>query len=402
MDSSGWDGPRPVRRDELVASRRLRALCFPGFVEEVGEEDLVASYTSPRRGGAHVICHQGMPVSQIDIHHSRVSIYGSHLRVASIGGVCTHPDYRRQGLAARLLQYCVRKLTAEGARLMLISGMRGLYARVGCVTAQDFEYVVLKPGQLRSPAGHLSLRPATEADVPICARLYHTEAVHFVRRVGEFTQHFCQLEEFPQAEDWVVEVGGLPLAYMFLSVPWECYHGGEAGVREVFEYAGSRVALAGGLAEVMARLELREMRLHVPWQDVDFLQLLRGQGVTGDPIPLIGHTMRVVNFPGLMADLRAYVKARLTASLRRGLRFEQEGFARGEASPQPCSGVEGDRCAIVQGRERLELDGAAMTRLVMGVPQAMQPDASIGSGSLGEIIPALFPLPSFLPGLNFR
>jgi hypothetical protein len=38
-----WDGPRLIRRDDLVASHRLRALCFPGFVEEVGDEDLLAS-----------------------------------------------------------------------------------------------------------------------------------------------------------------------------------------------------------------------------------------------------------------------------------------------------------------------------------------------------------------------
>jgi len=43
-----------------------------------------------------------------------------------------------------------------------------------------------------------------------------------------------------------------------------------------------------------------------------------------------------------------------------------------------------------------------MTRLVMGVPAGMLPDVAVGSGVLGEIIPALFPLPSFLPGLNYR
>jgi len=48
-----------------------------------------------------------------------------------------------------------------------------------------------------------------------------------------------------------------------------------------------------------------------------------------------------------------------------------------------------------------------MTRLVMGLPAEMASDAGkrsgvVGSGALGEIIPALFPLPSFLPGLNFR
>jgi hypothetical protein len=154
----------------------------------------------------------------------------------------------------------------------------------------------------------------------------------------------------------------------------------------VDEYAGSRVALVAALAEVMARLNLQELRLTVPWQDVDPLQLLREQGITGEHVPLPWHTMRLVNFPGLMSDLQPYVRARLTGSLRRGLRFEQEG----------------NRYAIVRGQERLELDGATMTRLVLGVPAEVAPSVPVASGALSEIIPALFPLPSFLPGLNYR
>jgi len=393
------DGPRLIQREELAASYRLAVLCFPGMARE---ENQSASYTPPRRGGTQVICHRGVPVSQISITHSRVNVCGSYLRVASIGDVCTHPDYRGQGLATRLLDYCIRKLTAEGARLMLISGTRRMYTRAGCVTAQEFEYIVLKPRQLRQRMDDLSLRPVTEADVSLCARLYHVEAVHFVRRVEEFAHRFCQRDEFPKAEDWIVEVGGHPVAYIFLSVPWEYRHEQDATVREVFEYAGSRVALTGALAEVMARLRLRELRLRVPWQDVDFIQLLRGQGVTGDHIPLAWHTMRIVDFPGLMSDLRPYVRARLTANLRRGLRFEQKELALSKASPEFCQRAEGDRYGIVRGRERLELDGTAMTRLVMGLPAEMALATPVGSGTLGEIIPALFPLPSFLPGLNSR
>jgi len=124
----------------------------------------------------------------------------------------------------------------------------------------------------------------------------------------------------------------------------------DCGVREVVEYAGSRTALVAGcthprLAQAVVhgcthpRSRLAEMRLLVPRQDVDLLQLLRAQGVTGEAMEITGHTMRVVNLPGLMSDLRSYVKGRLTEEQRRGLRFEQQG----------------DRCVIVRAQERLEL-----------------------------------------------
>jgi hypothetical protein len=303
----------------------------------------------------------------------------------------------------------VHKLVAEGARLMLISGVRNLYARVGCVAAQDFEYVRLTAGQLSTfPKGALdafgkvTIRPATAADASLCAGLYRAEPVHFVRRVEEFAEHFSHLEEYPRAQGRVVEIHMSPVAFLFLAVPWEYWHAPETGVRDVVEYAGSRVALARALAQVMAYSKLAELRLLVPRQDRDLLQLLAAQGVTGDATSLIGHTMSIVNFPGLMSDLRPYVKARLTEEQRRRLRFEQEE----------------DRCVIVRGQERLELDTAATTRLVMGSVYAdgpmsrcthRPPSAYIGPpavtgapGQLAEITSALFPLPSFLPGLNDR
>jgi GNAT superfamily N-acetyltransferase len=380
------DGPRQIRREELLASYRLAALCFPGEVMEPPEEELLARYKAPRRGGTYVICHEGRPVSQLGIFHSRICLYGSSVRIASIGGVCTHPDYRGWGLATRLLDHCIRVLTEEGAHLLLISGIRGLYERAGCVTAGLFEYFVLRPGQIPLRTGTFVARPATQADAALCARLYHQEAVHFERRVEDFVHHFRRKEEYLRAEDWIIEADGRPLAYLLTGLPWESLYSQDHAVREVHEYAGSRLALVAGLGIIMSRLSLRELRIHVPWQDSDTIQMLRGYGAVSTPIPLAEHTMRIVNLPGLMSGLRPYLVARLTESLRRGLRFEQEG----------------EFYAVMRGEERLELDGAAMTRLIMGVPREVAPQTGTGQGMLSEILSALFPLPSFLPGLNYR
>jgi hypothetical protein len=213
--------------------------------------------------------------------------------------------------------------------------------------------------------------------------------VHFVRRIEEFAKHFSHLEEYPRAEDWVVEILEQPVAFLFLGVPREYWHAPETGVREVVEYAGSRIALARGLAQVMAQSKLAQLRLLVPRQDKDLLQLLAALGATGDATSLTGHTMSIVNFPGLMSDLRPYVKARLAQEQRRGLRFMQHG----------------EHCAIVRGQERLELDTTAITSLVMGPQYSPAVAAALPTTvgrPLAEITSALFPLPSFLPGLNFR
>ncbi|MCX7683254.1 MAG: GNAT family N-acetyltransferase [Anaerolineae bacterium] len=381
-----WEGPRLVKREELLAAHRLAALCFPEDLLEAPEEELLAAYKPPRKGGLYVICHNGSPVSELGVYHSRLSLYGSYIRIASIGGVCTHPDYRGQGLATRLLEHAIRALTEEGAHLLLISGIRDLYERAGCVTAGVFEYFTLKPDQLPAQEERFTVRPATPDDAPLCARLYHQEAVHFERPVEDFVHHFRRAEEYLRAEDWIIETNGRPQAYLFTGLPWEALFLQDHTVREVREYAGSRLALVAGLGILISRLGLRELRFLVPWQEVDLIQMLRGYGVASAAIPLLEHTMRVVNLPGLMTGLNAYIAARLTEKLRRGLRFEQNG----------------ERYVLVRGRERLALDGKAMTRLIMGVPPEMATGVDTGQGTLAEIVAALFPLPSFLPGLNYR
>jgi predicted N-acetyltransferase YhbS len=396
----GFETPRVMRREDIPAVYRLHALCFPHHARFADEEVIgpaVASYEPPERGGVHMLCCDGEPISKVGVFHGRVSLCGVHLDVASIGDVATHPDYQRRGLATRLLAHCKSRLTEEGARLMLVSGMGELYTRAGCVTAQDHALFTLKTGQA-GPGGEedgIQVHRLAATDLPACAQIYHAEPVHFVRDLEAFTQHpfFAQQEPFLHAEDWVIQSDGRPVAYLFLTVPWEHWPRRDTGVRDVFEYAGSRVALVQSLPQVMAHLGLKELRLLVPWQDVDLFWLLRQWAAAPIGLPLVGHTMRVVNFPGLMADLEGYVRARVPARQRRGLRFEQEE----------------ERYAIARGEERIELDGGEMTRLVMGLPAEMvsgsvaaSGTASSSAGPLSRIVSALFPLPSFVPGLNYR
>ncbi len=108
---------------------------------------------------------------------------------------------------------------------------------------------------------------------------------------------------------------------------------------------------------------------------------------------LEGHTLRIINFPNFMKDLSPILKSRLDAKLLRGLRFEQSGPLLG--------GLGDDRYTIRRGSERLELDGATMTCLVMGTVDKNSYSIP-ASGALAEVISALFPLPSFLPGLNYH
>ena len=392
---SQFDGPRLMRAQELIASDELAHICFGG-TELVDKEEAPASYIPPRRGGIYILADQGRLVSRIGVTHFHLQMYAATIQVASIGGVCTHPDYRGQGLASHLLDYCTQKLAQEGARLMLISGTRGLYTRLGNVPHGLYHCFSIKPGEFTgqrpSPAG-LALRRLTGDDALTVSRLYQAEPVHFIRKISDFSETLQDPSRntFAHADPWLVERSGHALAYLFLGTPWG--QALEVPNRHVSEYAGSRLALVDALQALLAAGNLQEIYWPVAWQDVELVQMFQDCGLTGRLSSLDGQTLRIVNFPGLMKDLRPILQARLGKALLRGLRFMQSG---------PLLGGSGsDRYAIVRGGERLDLDGAAMTRLVMGDAGSQAQPIRL-SGALAEIIPAIFPLPSFLFGLNYR
>ena len=395
MLSARFDGPRLIRREELIASIRLFRICFGGpEIEDEGQ--VLSSYVSPRRGGTYAIIHEGQPVSQIGIFHDQIKVYDGTIRAGSIGGVCTHPDYRRQGLASHLLEHCTQQLVKERARLMLISGDEGIYMRAGSVFQGKYVNFSIKSGQSnqwRSTPADLVLRLASSADALLCSQLYQAEPVHFVRRSSDFS---AALQEpmrntYVHADPWIIERAGQAVAYVFLGFNWGDRP--DLGIRHVGDYAGSRVALVDAIPMLMNATNIHSLIWPVPWQDIELIQLLQDSGYEGTMASYEGHTWRIINFPGFIQDLRPFLRARLATNLLRGLRFEQRGPL--------LSGTGTDRYTITGGSDRLDLDGAAMTQLVMGNAD-QQAEAIVAPGVLAEVISALFPLPSFLPGLNYH
>jgi predicted N-acetyltransferase YhbS len=392
---SQFDDPRLLRREEAVDSERLSRICFGGS-EIDNEEEILANFVRPRRGGWYVIAHQGKPVSQIAIFHDQLKMYDGTLQVGSIGGVCTHPEYRKLGLASRLMEHCTGQLVHEGAQLMLISGDEGVYMRLGNVFQGKYMYFSIQPRESnRTIRTDLVIRRAIPADALICSQLYQAESVHFVRQKSDFLRAIQDpmRNRYVHLDQWILERSGQAVAYLFLGALWGTPL--EASIRHVGEHAGSRSALADALDLIVTGGELKELSWPVAWQDIEMIQLLQDHGYSGNMTHLDGATYRIINFSGLMKDLRPVLQARLDKNLLRGLRFEQSGPLLG--------GIGNDRYAITRGAERFELDGAQMTRIVMGSTDVEAASIPVpASGALREVISALFPLPSFLPGLNYH
>jgi hypothetical protein len=226
----------------------------------------------------------------------------------------------------------------------------------------------------------------------LCSQLYQAEPVHFVRKKSDFMPALDDQvrNNYISTDAWIIERSGQAVAYLLLGVPWTLSP--DLGVRHVGEYAGSRSALVEAIPFIVATSNLQNVSWPVAWQDTELIQCLENRDYSGNMTNLDGHTLRIVDFPNFMKDLRPILEARLDSRLLRGLRFEQSGSL--------LSGKGEDRYAIIRESDRLELDGAAMTKLIMGDAHAQA--AIHGAGAVAEVISALFPLPSFLPGLNYH
>jgi predicted N-acetyltransferase YhbS len=366
------DGPRPPRPDETDDLEDLAALCF-GFPRPASRS---RRRRAPRRSlGGRVIVADGRPIAHVHIVYNRLSIYGALVKIASFGGVCTHPDYRGRGLASQLLAYCLREVRDAGAALVLISGTRGLYRRTGAVPAGPVWHANVQAEALRRPRRSVSVRRAEHCDWPAIASLHHAEPVRFLR-TGEFFSRLLPPDS--HRDIWLAEMDGKPLAYLCLSHMWGIPD--RDRVRALGEYAGARAAVLAALPLLLRAAELGGIRLSVPQFDQELTYLLRAQGHQLRAGTMPDHTIRLVNLPGLMKALRPYLRAHLSASELRRLECEQadDTFRFALSDHRAEMGV--------SEAGRLLFDGKRIPRI---------------SGDLHRALSLLTPIPIPLPGLNY-
>jgi hypothetical protein len=265
-------------------------------------------------------------------------------------------------------------MTRAGAKLLIVSGDRGLYRRSHCVPAGRLFEAQMRLEELKEEVTGLTVRRVSADDWPRLALLHQAESVRLLRS-AEFFLQLCLRWDCSRPRVWLIESGGEPAAYLMLS---------RRGFREpgisrlaLSEYAGARAALLEGLPAVLRDAGVEAVRLRVLGHDREFLHLLRQRGFDMKPAHLFG-THRLVDLPGLMRNLRPYLAARLLRRELRQLSFHQEG----------------ETCVISHGSVSAELKLSQATALVLGGPSAPQLPGALG-GTLSKIFPLPFPMPGF-------
>ncbi len=159
----------------------MRQQCLDGYIDNSSYD-----WSNSRVGvvGDTVVSHFGVFDFAIRLAPGPVGMRGKPgqtdnpevvLRLACIGAVATHQDYRGHGYMARVASSCVDDLETSGYDLSLLFGIRNFYHRFGYVRAWaeptwEVHWKQLAPG--RTPSRELVIEPF-EGPVDLLAASYN-------------------------------------------------------------------------------------------------------------------------------------------------------------------------------------------------------------------------------------
>jgi GNAT superfamily N-acetyltransferase len=338
--------------------------------------------------GLRVVAGPEGPVAHVGMVVRDAVLLGARIRVACIGAVCTDPGHRGRGFASALMADARRQARESGASLMLISGGRGLYHRLGYVNVGRFDRYQLGAGELHG-AGNpgITLTEYREEDLPALAALHQTEPVRFLRSATDWRQLMQAGHLMCAPTDLLgIRQDGHLVAYVGVQRPRAAdtrRSDASAGMARIRELAGSRSALVDALPALLERYGGPAVDLQVQPSDVELTVQARRRGWTARTEAFTG-TLGVIDPPVMMDALGPVLAERDEAAAQLRLNADQNGATFELGTEQYHVAAPGPLAALLFGGTTDEA-------------QALPPR----TGALGELLDALFPLPLLYYGYNY-
>ncbi len=374
------EGPRALQVEELDSLVRL---CNLSFRPDGGEMAAEFAYfiNEANRSRLRAFVEDGEVVSHCGYRRHQASIFGARVTVACLGAVCTHPDYRGKGLATKVLADCIAAMRSEGIDFAMISGRRGLYGRSGAVAAGCALSYRVAAGPARSEG--IDISPAALGEAAMLAAIYRNEPARFLRPPSEWADIVAGRTCMNRAAKlWAIRRDGKLVAYAATRAPEN--EGERAKGMFLGEYAGCRRTLAAVMPELAGRGAVPTLEVNVRNWDVSLQAEMSAAGLTGEPTPGIGGTVKLVNLPQLMDSLRDLLVEQAGPRAAK-LKFEEAG----------------DKMVISLGAERLELGEADACRAVFGTLEASERGLIEDRGELGKVLGAALPVELPWYGYNY-
>jgi len=318
-----------------------------------------------------VVKLDGRIVSHVGLSIRDASILGFPLRVVSVGAVCTAPEARGRGFATALMQDAVAHSRANGCSLMLISGSRGLYHRMGAVNLTAFLKCRIPANSVPPVAGAIKVSPAEEKDIPLLSQLYQREPVRFHRSAEDWHKLLkAGMLMNHEADTFAAYDSRSLAAYACVQRPTS------DSPPRIGEYAGSRAAVRLMIPWIAKHYSAGSVEITLMPRDVEMQVLLQNEGAAFEHQPF-GGTVLIIDVPAFFAALRGLVKERVGGPLEISTDENRVTFRLGdeETSWAPPSEI--------------------TTNVFHGPPNNEK------TNSLHEALRLIFPVPLLWYGLNY-
>ncbi|MEM2848643.1 MAG: GNAT family N-acetyltransferase [Candidatus Bathyarchaeia archaeon] len=379
------DGPRAAKIEELPQIVKLTSWIF-GFEKHGVYLDKVFPHVFCEENieNLRVIVSDGKVVSHLGIWEGYLHFYGTWLKVGLIGCVCTHPDYRMKGYASTLVKDAFSKLSNDHVDLVMVSGARSLYTRAGCVEAgivYDYRVPLDAIKHLTRYSNELKIESYAEDKISDLIELYQREPIRFKRSFEEF--------KLLASRSFLAEVEALAIFVSYRMSKPSSYVAFVKGVWDnltVVEYAGSRIAILKTLYEASKNFKVEHVRLPVPYGDWELIALLEESGLK--PKTSYAPASLAIPNPAVFAEkIHPYVEEKLGVKANFKVTTYNDNVFE----------------AYIFGERVKFKDPKAFTLFVFGRPETVHSSdiVEFDLNRIPEVFRRVFPMPSFIYGLNF-
>lgn len=395
-----YSDARPSRPEELPAVIRLADHVFSPHAGEMGPS-FPLLFREANAEQLRVIDRAGEIVSLVGLCIRDALLLGTPVRAALIGAVCTHPEHRGNGFASRLMEDARAHAIDSGADLMLISGGRGLYHRLGYVRVGRFPHFRVPAGEGSATAGGplpVEVAEAKREDRAELTALYAREPVRFRRSRDDWEALLdagvliCRPGTL-----WTVRRGGradgpLPLVAYLAAQPTGPEGDRRPGIAAVQEYAGDRWAIAEAAPIVAQRMGAAAVELIGPDGDAPLAAQAAARGWETE-IESFPGTVGILRPREFFAALAPWIEERLgerdAGRLRIHAAAEETRF---EVEAGVFATLPGDSIVLTTGQLPALLFGGD-TEEARAIPPL--------NGRVGALLQSLFPIPLPTYGYNF-
>jgi len=254
--------PRVLRDLAELADRVFRPAAVPGTAMI---REFPHVFNGENSGNIFYVEEGGVPVSMAAVKPWEVVLGPSTLSVIALGSVCTLEQHRGEGYATAIIQEVIKEFRGK-ASVMIVSGERGLYRRVGCRNFGSLAELQVGEGKGK---GVVPL-PNPEERAEELLRLHAAEMIRFKREVEGMRRMLSTLS-FPRP--FACSVGAFlsPLggAYAIASLTRQ-------GGLFIHEWAGDRAEVLSLISSVTSWYGVPEAKLLFQPRDSKMWELANG------------------------------------------------------------------------------------------------------------------------------